>query len=54
MVELKAQVKLEDIHLAQALNYLAAYKVDKGLLINFGASSLEVKRLSHQKTKSGR
>jgi GxxExxY protein len=47
LVELKAIVKLEDVHLAQGLNYLVAYKLDKGLLINFGAKSLEVKRLRH-------
>ena len=45
MVELKAMIKLEDVHLAQALNYLTAYQIDKGLLINFGSNSLEVKRL---------
>lgn len=45
VVELKAIIKLEDVHLAQGLNYLQAYKIDKGLLINFGAKSLEVKRL---------
>jgi GxxExxY protein len=45
MVELKALVKLEDVHLAQALNYLTAYQIDKGLLINFGSNSLEVKRM---------
>jgi len=45
LVELKALVKLEDVHLAQGLNYLTAYQIDKGLLINFGATSLEVKRL---------
>ena len=45
MVELKALTKLEDVHLAQGLNYLSAYNLDKGLLINFGANSLEVKRL---------
>ena len=45
VVELKALIKLEDVHLAQALNYLQAYKIDKGLLINFEAKSLEVKRL---------
>ena len=45
IVELKALIQLEDVHLAQALNYLQAYKIDKGLLINFGAKSLEVKRL---------
>lgn len=45
MVELKAVIKLEEVHLAQGLNYLQAYKIDKGLLINFGSTSLEVKRL---------
>ena len=45
LVELKAMIKLEDVHLAQGLNYLTAYQIDKGLLINFGATSLEVKRL---------
>ncbi len=45
MLELKAIIQLEDAHLAQALNYLQAYKIDKGLLINFGARSLEVKRV---------
>lgn len=47
MVELKALIKIENIHLAQGLNYLTAYKLDEGLLINFGAPSLEVKRLRH-------
>ena len=51
MVELKALVHLEDVHLAQGLNYLIAYKLDKGLLINFGGRSLEVKRLRHPKNK---
>ena len=45
MIELKAVIKLEDVHLAQGLNYLTAYNYDKGLLINFGSTSLEVKRL---------
>ena len=45
MVELKAVIKLEEVHLAQGLNYLQAYRIDKGLLINFGSTSLEVKRL---------
>ena len=44
MVELKALVKLEDVHLAQAMNYLEAYKMEIGLLINFGGKSLEFKR----------
>ena len=45
LVELKAITALEDVHLAQALNYLKAYKLDIGLLINFGSKSLEFKRL---------
>jgi len=45
LVELKALIKLEDVHLAQALNYLEAFKLPTGLLINFGARSLEFKRL---------
>jgi GxxExxY protein len=48
MVELKAVIKLEDVHLAQAMNYLEAYKMEIGLLINFGARSLEFKRV-HKK-----
>jgi GxxExxY protein len=54
LVELKAVIKLEDVHLAQGLNYLQAYKIDKGLLINFGSTSLEVKRLFRkQNPRSG-
>jgi GxxExxY protein len=45
MVELKALIALEDVHLAQAKNYLEAYNMEVGLLINFGAKSLEFKRL---------
>lgn len=45
LVELKALTKLEDVHLAQALNYLKAYRIEVGLLINFGSKSLEFKRL---------
>jgi len=45
MVELKALVQLEDVHLAQGKNYLEAYNMEVGLLINFGAKSLEFKRL---------
>ena len=44
-VELKAITKMEDVHLAQAINYLEAYNIEIGLLINFGAKSLEFKRL---------
>ncbi|TCL70763.1 GxxExxY protein [Hydrogenispora ethanolica] len=45
LVELKAIARLEEVHLAQALNYLEAFKLGTGLLINFGAKSLEFKRL---------
>ena len=45
MVELKALIKLEDVHLVQAKNYLEAYNMEVGLLINFGARSLEFKRI---------
>ncbi len=45
MVELKALIQLENVHLAQAKNYLEAYNMEVGLLINFGAKSLEFKRL---------
>ena len=54
MVELKALTKLEDVHLAQAMNYCQAYKLPVGLLINFGAKSLEFKRvynLTHPENK---
>lgn len=49
VVELKAVIKLEDVHLAQAKNYLTAYNFDIGLLINFGASSLEYKKVFHNR-----
>ncbi len=45
LVELKAIIQLEDVHWAQALNYLKAYKLEVGLLINFGSKSLTFKRL---------
>ena len=45
LVELKALIELEDVHLAQGLNYLEAFKLDVGLLLNFGSRSLEFKRL---------
>lgn len=49
MVELKAIIDLENVHLAQAKNYLEAYNMQVGLLINFGSSSLQFKRLENQK-----
>ena len=50
-VELKAIIRLEDVHLAQAINYLEAYDLEVGLLINFGARSLEFKRVANRKFK---
>jgi len=50
-VEIKALTKLENVHLAQAMNYLEAYNLEVGMLINFGASSLEWKRLFNKKYK---
>ena len=52
MVELKAVSKLEDAHLAQAMNYCQAYNLPIGLLINFGAQSLDCKRLINSKFDS--
>ena len=49
MVELKALARLEDVHLVQAKNYLEAYQLEIGLLINFGATSLEFKRVHNNK-----
>jgi GxxExxY protein len=48
-VEIKAITQLEDVHLAQAINYLEAYNLEIGLLINFGAKSLQIKRLINPK-----
>ena len=45
LVELKAIILLEDVQLAQILNYLKAYKLEVGLLINFGSKSLTFKRV---------
>ena len=53
MVELKAVKLLEDVHLAQAINYLEAYGMKIGLLINFGNTSLQFKRVMKPKPKSG-
>ncbi len=54
MLEIKALTKMEDVHLAQAMNYCQAYNLPIGLLINFGAKSLEFKRvynLTHAENK---
>lgn len=49
MVEIKALIQLENVHLAQAKNYLEAYNMEIGLLLNFGGASLQFKRLENQK-----
>ena len=49
MVELKAIIQLENVHLAQAKNYLEAYNMQVGLLINFGSISLQFKRIENPK-----
>ncbi len=51
MVELKAVIRLEDVHLAQAINYCEAYNMQTGLLINFGSKSLTFKRIFNKKYK---
>lgn len=50
-VEIKAIITLEDVHLAQAMNYLEAYELEIGLLLNFGAKSLQFKRVHNNKKK---
>jgi len=49
MVEIKALIKLDDTHLNQAMNYLEAYNLKIGLLMNFGANSLQFKRVHNNK-----
>lgn len=49
MIEIKALTQLENVHLAQALNYLEAYKLEIGLLINFGATKLQFRRLTNER-----
>jgi len=51
MVEIKAIIDLEDVHLAQAMNYVEAYNLDIGLLINFGTKSLQHRRVHNNKIK---
>lgn len=51
-VEIKAVTLLDDVHLAQAINYLEAYNLQIGLLINFGARSLVFKRINNKKFKA--
>jgi len=51
VVELKAVIQLEDVHLAQAKNYLVAYDFEIGLLLNFGSRSLDYKRIHHPRLR---
>jgi GxxExxY protein len=53
MVEIKAVTKLEDVHLAQAMNYLECYKIHIGLLLNFGQRSLDFKRVHNNHLNVG-
>jgi len=49
IVEIKAVINQEDVHLAQAKNYVVAYNKQVGLLINFGAKSLQFKKVFNSK-----
>jgi len=49
LVEIKAVTKLDNVHLAQAINYLEAFDKEVGLLINFGSNSMEFKRVQNKK-----
>ena len=49
IVELKALINLENVHLAQAKNYVVAYDKPVGLLINFGSTSLQFKKVFNPK-----
>lgn len=51
MVELKTLIQMEGVHLAQAMNYLEAYNIEIGLLINFGAKSLKFKKVDNNSLK---
>jgi GxxExxY protein len=53
-VEIKAVIKLDDAHLQQGINYLEVYNLEIGMLINFGAKSLEYRRLINPKYNPGK
>jgi GxxExxY protein len=52
VLEIKAVIDLEDVHLAQAKNYVVAYNFSKGLLINFGSKSLQYKLIFNPRYNS--
>ena len=52
MVEIKAISQLEEVHVAQAINFLEAYNKDMGLLINFGSKNLDFKSITNKKYQS--
>lgn len=52
LIELKAIIDLEDVHLAHAMNYLESYNLPTGLLINIGAKSLQFKRILNKSWQS--
>ena len=54
IVEIKAVINIEDVHLAQAKNYVVAYDFPTGLLINFGATSLQYKKVFNPKYNAGK
>ena len=47
-LEIKAKSDLDNTHLAQGINYIEASNIPAGLLINFGAPSLQFKRLHNK------
>jgi len=49
IVELKALISLDDVHTAQTKNYVVAYNFPIGLLINFGANTLQFKKIFNPK-----
>lgn len=52
MLEIKAKVAIEDVHVVQALSYLKASGYKIGLLLNFGAQTLEIKRLANERGRT--
>ncbi len=49
MLEIKAKAAIEDVHVVQALSYLKASGYTIGLLLNFGAPTLQIKRLANER-----